>query len=85
MLHSKSMVVDGIWGTIGTMNFDNRSIAFNDESNLIVRDTVFGQTLQTHFFDDLRLSHEFKLAAFQRRSVFEKLLDWGASQFAKIL
>ena len=34
MLHHKTMVVDGIWATIGTTNFDNRSFAFNEESNI---------------------------------------------------
>ena len=32
MMHAKSLVVDGIWGGVGTMNFDNRSLVFNDES-----------------------------------------------------
>src|SRR5262249_597369 len=36
MLHSKTIVVDGVWGSIGSMNFDNRSMAFNAESNLVV-------------------------------------------------
>lgn len=31
-LHVKTFVVDGIWATIGSMNFDNRSLTLNDES-----------------------------------------------------
>ena len=34
MLHHKTMVVDGVWATIGTTNFDNRSFAHNEESNV---------------------------------------------------
>ena len=42
MMHSKTFVVDGVWGSIGSMNFDNRSLAFNNESNLVVLDSVVG-------------------------------------------
>jgi cardiolipin synthase A/B len=30
-LHAKTFVIDGEWSTIGSMNFDNRSMALNDE------------------------------------------------------
>ena len=32
MMHAKTMVADGIWSYIGSMNFDNRSLSFNNES-----------------------------------------------------
>ena len=38
LMHSKTMVVDGIWATIGSTNFDNRSFALNEELNLTVYD-----------------------------------------------
>ena len=54
MLHSKTIVVDGMWGSIGSMNFDNRSLAFNNESNLVVLDSAFGAQMDSMFLDDLR-------------------------------
>ena len=36
MLHHKTMVVDGRWVTVGTANFDNRSFAHNEESNVVL-------------------------------------------------
>ena len=36
MLHHKTMVVDRLWVTVGTTNFDNRSFAHNEESNVCV-------------------------------------------------
>ena len=33
MMHAKTFIIDGTWGSIGSMNFDNRSLAFNNESN----------------------------------------------------
>ena len=37
-LHAKTFVVDGEWSTVGSMNFDNRSMALNDEATLMVLD-----------------------------------------------
>ena len=34
MLHQKTMVVDGVWSTVGTTNFDSRSFAHNEENNV---------------------------------------------------
>ena len=36
LLHAKTMVIDGLWSTIGTTNFDNRSFALHEELNLVV-------------------------------------------------
>ena len=85
MLHSKTLVADGIWGTIGTMNFDNRSIAFNDEANLLVHDSAFGAVLDRQFMDDLRFSTSYTMQMLKRRSFFERVLDAGANRFARLL
>ena len=85
MLHAKTMVVDGVWSTVGTMNFDNRSLAYNDESNLLVHDSAFGNSMEQLFLDDLRYSREYKLETFDKRSVLSKLVDAAAGQLAKLL
>ncbi len=48
-LHAKTFVVDGEWSTIGSMNFDNRSLALNDEATLMVRDGALGQRMEEYF------------------------------------
>ena len=35
-LHSKTVVVDGVWSAIGSSNFDHRSVIFNDEVDVVV-------------------------------------------------
>ena len=67
------------------MNFDNRSLAFNDESNLLVLDDDFGKTVRDMFVDDLDRSEEVTLAEFRKRSRKERLLEWGASRLARVL
>jgi len=67
------------------MNFDNRSLAFNDESNLLVLDDDFGRTMREMFLDDLTRSKEVTLEQFRRRPRNDRLLEWGASRVARIL
>jgi cardiolipin synthase A/B len=85
MLHSKTIIVDGVWGTIGSMNFDNRSMAFNSESNLVVLDRKFGAAMDSVFLDDLRYSKEIKLDEFRQRSLWEKMIERGASLLSRLL
>ena len=85
MLHSKTLVVDGMWSSVGSMNFDNRSMAFNNESNLVVLDTAFGARMDATFLDDLRFSTPITLEAFQRRSIWAKMLEAGASLLSRLL
>ncbi len=36
VLHSKTAVIDGVWLVIGSSNFDQRSVLFNDEVDAVV-------------------------------------------------
>ena len=85
MLHSKTIVVDGLWSSVGSMNFDNRSMAFNNESNLVVLDRAFGAQMDSVFLDDLRYATEMSLDTFSRRSRWQKLLERGAMLFSRLL
>jgi cardiolipin synthase len=85
MMHAKAMVVDGLWGTIGSMNFDNRSLAFNNESNLVTLDPAFGAQMQRTFADDLRYAKEIRLEEFKRRRWTAKLMERGASLLSRLL
>ena len=42
MYHVKGLVVDGVFSSVGSTNFDNRSFRLNDEANLNVLDRDFG-------------------------------------------
>ena len=43
LLHSKTMVIDGVWATIGSTNLDNRSLALDEELNVIIYDRGVAQ------------------------------------------
>lgn len=84
-IHAKTFVVDGTWSAIATMNFDNRSLAYNNEVALVARDSVIGATMDSLFLDDLRFTDEIRLDTFQQRPWTERLLERGASIFANLL
>lgn len=85
MMHAKTMVVDGIWSDIGSMNFDNRSLSFNNESLLVALDRAIGAQMDSIFIDDLTRSTEIKLDEFRKRPLSGKILEWGAQKLRRVL
>jgi cardiolipin synthase len=84
-LHAKTFVVDGEWFTVGSMNFDNRSMALNDEATLMVLDRTAGQHMNRIFLDDLRHAQEITIEAFRQRSWLQRIAEWGASSLTRLL
>ncbi len=85
MMHAKSMVVDGIWSYVGSMNFDNRSLSFNDESLLVALNSAVGAQMDSIFMDDIKWSKEMKLDEFRKRPLSNKILEWGAQKLRRVL
>ena len=85
MMHAKTFIVDGLWGSIGSMNFDNRSLAFNNESNLVLLDPTLGAQMDSTFMDDLTRSKEITLAEFTRRPWYDRVIEYGAAVFSRLL
>ena len=84
-IHAKTVVMDGVWTAITTMNFDNRSLAYNDEVALVVLDSTIGAAMESRFVDDLRFADEMRLDSFRRRGRTERLLERAASFAASLL
>ena len=85
MMHSKTITADGIWSLLGTMNFDNRSFALNDESVLMVHDTGVAAKLERVYQDDLTRCREILLDAWRRRPVHHRLYERVATLFSRFL
>lgn len=75
MIHTKLMVVDDLWVSIGSANLDNRSFKFNDETNLNVRDASFARLHRTSFETDLSKAERVNLEGYRDRPVWLKLWD----------
>lgn len=85
MMHAKTLVVDGVWSSIGSMNFDNRSLALNSETTLLVLDDRTGAVMDSLFLADLELSEEIALERFRRRSWIQRLFERGAGLLSRAL
>ncbi len=84
-LHAKTFVVDGEWFTVGSMNFDNRSMALNDEATLMVLDRTLGNEMDRAFLEDLNHSREITIEKFRKRSWLERLAERGANWLTRLL
>jgi cardiolipin synthase len=85
MMHAKTLVADGIWSSIGSMNFDNRSLALNSETTLLVLDRRIGAVMDSLFREDLQLSEEILPERFGRRAWPQRLLERAAGLIARAL
>ena len=79
MLHQKAMVVDGRWITVGTTNFDNRSFAHNEESNVCCYDPGLAGQLTADFSDDLKGCRRVTLEAWSRRGAWSRAQEFVAA------
>ena len=84
-LHAKTFVVDGRWSSVGTMNFDNRSLALNEELALMVLDEAFGKEMEDLFLEDLRHSDEITLESFRRRPWAGRAAEKAARLATRVL
>jgi cardiolipin synthase len=84
-LHAKVFVADSLWSTVGSMNFDNRSLALNDETTLMILDAEIGRQMVTTFENDLRDAKQITLDQFRQRSWLERVLELGARSLSRLL
>jgi cardiolipin synthase len=72
MLHAKTMVVDGAWSSVGSVNFDNRSFQLHDEATLCVRSEAFAARLSDQFERDLEVSTRIEPDRWRRRGPLQR-------------
>jgi cardiolipin synthase len=81
LMHAKTMVIDGVWATLGSTNLDNRSFALNEELNLTVYDGTLAGRLEAAFFDDLQYSRRITYQDWERRGFRERIFEVFAIPF----
>ncbi len=75
LMHAKAMVVDGAWATVGSANLDYRSLAINEEINLVVYDAGFAAQLEKSFQEDLQYAKKLTYEAWESRPMIDKILE----------
>jgi cardiolipin synthase A/B len=69
MLHQKTMVADTAWATVGTTNFDSRSFALDEESNVCIHHRGIAERLEAIFNEDLKNCEQITLEKWRGRGI----------------
>ena len=75
VLHSKTVVVDGVWSAIGSSNFDHRSIIFNDEVDVVVLGSDTANELEATFADDQHGATPITFDAWKNRALLPRMKE----------
>jgi cardiolipin synthase len=75
VLHTKAIVIDGVWSMVGSSNFDHRSVLFNDEVDAVILGKKTGAQLEAMFQGDLERAQPVDLEEWHRRSFGEKFRE----------
>ena len=85
MYHCKVLIVDGLWTSVGSTNFDSRSFSVNDEANLNVYSAGFAREQERLFELDLSRSRRISLDEWRGRPFLDKAFDALAGAFSSQL
>ncbi len=75
ILHAKTSVFDEMWSIIGSANLDFQSLRRNDEGNVGIIDTSFGNQMKEIFYEDLKQSEKITLDKWLKRPFIEKVKE----------
>lgn len=76
IVHSKSMVVDGVWSLVGSSNFDQRSVLFNDEVDVVVLGGETADQLRADMQSDMRTARLIDWQFVRRQTALDRLKAW---------
>jgi cardiolipin synthase len=85
LLHAKTATVDGVWSTIGSTNLDWRSLAHNDELNVVVLGPEFAARMERTFRADAANSKAITREAWADRPILERIREYGARLWSRFL
>ena len=76
IMHSKTMVVDGVWSLVGSSNFDQRSVLFNDEVDVVVLGNTAASDLQKGMDADMQHARRVDWQFVRQQGVGQHLKAW---------
>jgi len=83
VLHSKTMIVDDVFSTFGSFNFDDWSYRRNLEMNIVMMDPEMAGKLTEHFEEDLMDSEEVTLDCVANRGNMSRIWYFTCYQAAR--
>jgi cardiolipin synthase len=84
MMHQKDAVIDGLFSTIGSINFDARSLIENAEESLAFYDRAFGAQLEAVIAADEKYCREITYEGWRKRGIERRLAELISSFFGPL-
>ncbi|ACY14591.1 phospholipase D/Transphosphatidylase [Haliangium ochraceum DSM 14365] len=81
MMHAKTAVVDGLWTSIGSYNFDNVSLEYNLEVAIEALDPELGAAMDAEFEAAAARCMSLSVESWEQRSVSDKAISWVMYNF----
>jgi cardiolipin synthase A/B len=75
ILHSKTVIVDASWSAVGSSNFDQRSVRFNDEVDVVVAGCTTADRLARQFLADTARARIIDLESWRRRPWYQRAAE----------
>jgi cardiolipin synthase len=75
ILHSKTVIVDASWSAVGSSNFDQRSVRFNDEVDVVVAGCRTAGRLARQFLADIARARFIELESWRRRPWYQRAVE----------
>ena len=82
LLHAKTLVIDGVWSTVGSTNMDFWSFSSNDEVNAVILSREFATEMEKIFARDLAESDQIQWEEWKKRPLRLKIRGWFSHLFA---
>jgi cardiolipin synthase A/B len=83
--HSKLMIVDDVFSSVGTANMDIRSFNQDFEANALIYDEPVTRHLRQDYEDDIANSKEIFLESWEQRRLLDKVQESVARMFSPLL
>jgi cardiolipin synthase len=76
LLHAKTLVIDGVWSTVGSTNMEWWSFSSNDEVNAVILSREFAAEMEKMFAGDLAESDQILWEEWKKRPLLLKIREW---------
>lgn len=83
--HSKIMMVDDAFCTVGTANLNSRSLRYDYETNAFIFDKKTTAELNDMFHNDIEHCTQLTPEFWKKRTVWKKFVGWFANLFTPFL
>ena len=75
ILHSKTVVIDGVWSAIGSSNFDHRSVIYNDEVDAVVLGSDAAEEMENLFQSSQADARPIEIRRWKSRPIWVRLKE----------